>query len=99
MTFKIVKSNVKNKRYTAIIDNMGTTKGKPLKLHFGSATGSTYIDHGDEVKRTNYIKRHSKLNEDYTKVTPASLSRYVLWGSSNNINNNIIEFKKKFNLN
>ena len=91
MTFKIVKSNVKNKRYTAIIDNK--------KLHFGSATGSTYIDEGDEKKRTNYIKRHSKLNEDYTKVTPASLSRYVLWGSSPNINNNIIEFKKKFNLN
>ena len=98
MTFKIVKSNIKNKRYTAIIDDMKTTKDKPLKIHFGSATGSTFIDHGDEKKRTNYIKRHSKLNEDWAKVNAGSLSRFILWGSPN-INNNIIEFKKKFNLN
>lgn len=90
MSFKIVKSNTKNKRYTAIIDNK--------KINFGSATGSTYIDEGDKKKRTNYIKRHSKLNEDWTKPSPASLSRFVLWGSSPNINNNIISFKKKFNL-
>ena len=90
MSFKIVKSNNKNKRYTAIIDNK--------KIHFGSPTGTTYIDEGNEKKRNNYIKRHSKLNEDWTKPTPASLSRFVLWGNSKNLNDNIIEFKKKFNL-
>lgn len=89
MVFKIMKSNVKGKRYTAIID------GK--KINFGSAVGSTYIDHGDEVKRTNYLKRH-KVNEDWTKVNAGSLSRFILWGDSNDINVNIANYKKKFGL-
>lgn len=89
MVFKIMKSNVKGKRYTAIID------GK--KINFGSAVGSTYIDHGDEVKRTNYLKRH-KVNEDWTKINAGSLSRFILWGDSKDININISNYKKKFGL-
>jgi len=89
MVFKITKSNVKGKRYTAIIGDK--------KINFGSAVGSTYIDHGDEVKRTNYLKRH-KVNEDWTKVNAGSLSRFVLWGDSNDINVNIANYKKKFGL-
>ena len=27
-------------------------------IHFGSDVGSTYIDHGDKIKRKNYLKRH-----------------------------------------
>lgn len=89
MVFKITKSNIKGKRYTAIIGDK--------KINFGSAVGSTYIDHGDEVKRTNYLKRH-KVNEDWTKVNAGSLSRFVLWGDSNDINVNISNYKKKFGL-
>jgi len=89
MVFKIVKSNTKNKRFTAIID------GK--KINFGSAVGSTYIDHGDEVKRTNYLKRH-KVNEDWDKINAGSLSRFILWGDSPDINVNIANYKKKFGL-
>ena len=94
---KIMKSNVKGKRYTAIIDGLGTTKGKPLKINFGSSVGSTYIDHGDEVKRTNYLKRH-KVNEDWTKINAGSLSALILWGPSKDINVNIANYKNKFGL-
>ena len=87
--FKIVKSNTKNKRFTAIINNK--------KIHFGSAVGYTYIDHGDDTKRRNYIARH-RVNEDWDKIGPASLSRYVLWGDSRDINDNIKNYKKKFGL-
>ena len=86
---KITKSNVKGKRYTAIIGDK--------KINFGSAVGSTYIDHGDEVKRTNYLKRH-KVNEDWTKINAGSLSRFILWGDSPDINVNISNYKKKFGL-
>lgn len=89
MVFKITKSNVKGKRYTAIVDGR--------KINFGSAVGSTYIDHGDEVKRTNYLKRH-KVNEDWTKVNAGSLSKFILWGDSPDINVNIANYKKKFRL-
>jgi len=87
--FRVTKSNVKGKRYTAVIDGR--------KINFGSSVGSTYIDHGNEVKRTNYLKRH-KVNEDWTKVNAGSLSRFILWGDSPDINVNIKEYKKKFGL-
>ena len=86
---KIMKSNVKGKRYTAIVDGR--------KINFGSAVGSTYIDHGDEVKRTNYLKRH-KVNEDWTKINAGSLSALILWGPSKDINVNIANYKNKFGL-
>ena len=57
---------------------MITINGKTYQ--FGSATGKTYIDHGDETKRFNYIKRH-KVREDWTTVNPGSLSRFILWDS------------------
>lgn len=87
--FKIVKSNNKNKRYTAIYpDNK--------KISFGSPTGSTYIDHGDEVKRRNYLKRH-QVNEDWTNPRSAgALSALILWGKNKDINKNIENFKNKF---
>jgi hypothetical protein len=86
---KIMKSNVKGKRLTAIIDGR--------KINFGSSVGSTYIDHGDEVKRTNYLKRH-KVNEDWTKINAGSLSALILWGPSKDINVNIANYKNKFGL-
>lgn len=87
--FKIVKSNTKNKRFTAIINNK--------KINFGSAVGYTYIDHGDDTKRRNYIARH-RVNEDWDKINAGSLSRYILWGDSRDINDNIKNYKKKFGL-
>lgn len=89
MVFKIVKSKAKNKRFTAIID------GK--KINFGSSVGNTYIDSADDTKRRNYIARH-KVNEDWDKINAGSLSRYVLWGDSPDINVNIANYKKKFGL-
>ena len=56
---EIYESKRKDKRFMAII------KGK--KYHFGLKNGSTYIDHKDELKRQNYIKRHI-VNEDWGKV-------------------------------
>jgi hypothetical protein len=63
-------------------------------FHFGSATGQTYIDHGDKLKRLNYIKRH-QVNEDWTTVNPGSLSRWILWGASPNIEVNLKAFLER----
>ena len=86
-----------------LIEN-STRKGKRFMVnvngktfHFGNLGSMTYIDHGDKDKRTNYIKRHAP-NEDWTKINPGSLSRYLLWGESRNINKNIREYKKRFNI-
>ena len=50
-----------------------------------------------QKKRENYIKRH-KVNADWNKINPASLSRFILWGDSTNINDNIEDYKKRFKI-
>ena len=91
----IVKSKNKKKKFDAIItDNKGDKKVIP----FGAAGYSDFIlSGGDKKKREAYIKRHSK-NEDWNKINAGSLSRYILWGKSSNMETNIKDFKKKFNL-
>lgn len=85
----VVKSNRKGKRFMVEI------KGKTI--HFGSDVGDTYIDHKDKNKRDNYIARH-KVREDWTKINAGSLSRYLLWGQHTNLQDNIKDYKKRFNI-
>ncbi len=86
----ITQSDRKDKRYVAIFDNGN-------KVHFGSK-GQSYIDHLDKKKRSAYLARHTKNENWQTAYTPASLSRWILWGDSTNINKNIADFKKRFNV-
>ena len=86
----ITLSEREGKRYKAVF---------PTKtVHFGAKTGSTYIDHGDKVKRSNYIKRH-KANEDWTDPYSAgALSRWLLWGPHTSLKENIKAYKRRFKL-
>jgi hypothetical protein len=68
-----------------------------LIILFGSKNSSTYLDHKDKTKRTNYLNRH-KVREDWTKVNPGSLSALILWGDSTNLNTNLNQYLKKFNI-
>lgn len=86
----ITQSDRKDKRYLATFHN-GT------KIHFGSK-GQAYIDHMDKTKRENYLKRHIKRENWDDPYTAGSLSKHILWGSSSNINKNISDFKKRFNV-
>lgn len=86
----IKPSTRKDKRYQAVFNNGKT-------IHFGLRGGNTYIDHGDKIKRENYIKRHA-VNEDWTKVNAGSLSRFLLWGDYTTLDANHQAFMKKFNV-
>jgi hypothetical protein len=86
----IQKSTRKGKRFMAIFKNGKT-------VHFGSAVGKTYIDEGNKIKRQNYLARH-RVNEDWTKINPASLSRFILWGDYTSIDGNIAAYKRMFNV-
>jgi hypothetical protein len=90
---KIIDSPKKDKRFRAIIDN-----GSHLESHidFGLKTGSTYIDHGDKVKRLNYILRHlsNPLEQDKLfnlEMSPALLSLKLLWGRTVSLETNLKE--------
>jgi hypothetical protein len=87
----ITQSSRKDKRYLATFHN-GT------KVHFGLKGAETYIDRQDKAKREAYLARHAK-NEDWSNpYTAGALSRWILWGDSGNINNNIKYFKQRFAL-
>ena len=88
---KLVNSERQGKRFVATFEDPKRT------IHFGSEKGSTYIDHHDKIKRENYLKRH-EVNENWSKVNAGSLSAFLLWGKSTNLESNLIRYVKHFNL-
>ena len=92
MKFEGFRSSTrKNKRF------MMEFSEPKLTIHFGDVKGSTYIDHKDKTKRNNYIKRHS-VNEDWSTINPGSASRFILWGDSTNLDKNVKDYLKRFNI-
>ena len=85
------KSNKPNKKLVI------TFSEPNLTIHFGSKNSSTFLDHHDKVKRSNYLKRH-KVNEDWNQVNAGSLSAYILWGDSSDMYANLISYLDKFNI-
>lgn len=85
----IEPSTRKGKRFMATFAN-----GKVV--HFGQAGGKTYIDEGDKVKRENYLLRHKKRENWNDPYSAGSLSKFITWGESTDINKNIEAFKKRF---
>lgn len=71
--------------------------GKIKQIHFGSKGSKTFNDHNDKTKRDNYLRRH-KVNEDWTKINPGSLSAFILWGPSIDLYENLINYLNKFNI-
>ena len=85
------KSNKPNKKLVI------TFSEPNLTIHFGSKNSSTFLDHHDKVKRSNYLKRH-KVNEDWNQINAGSLSAYILWGDSSDMYSNLIYYLEKFNI-
>lgn len=71
--------------------------GKVIK--FGAFGYDDFTITGDKKQKRNYLARHRK-REDWTDPqTPGALSRYILWGPTTSIEENIKRFKRKFNMN
>jgi hypothetical protein len=66
-------------------------------IDFGLKGSQTYVDHGDKVKRANYLSRHQK-REDWNSINPGSASRFILWGDFRDIETNLRDYIKYFNL-
>jgi hypothetical protein len=95
MKLKIVKSHLPAKKYDAIFTfNDGKTKTVP----FGAAGYSDYTIHHDKERRQRYIARHRNSEQFNDPMTAGSLSKWILWGASTSIRENIRDFKKRFNL-
>ncbi len=85
------KSNKPNKKLVI------TFTEPNLTIHFGSKYSSTFLDHHDKLKRSNYLKRH-KVNEDRNQINAGSLSAYILWVDTSDLYKNLINYLDKFKI-
>lgn len=95
MKVEILKSKTGNKRFKVIIDGTKT-------VNFGINNAYTYFDGADDEKKQNYLKRHSKLNENWNKSgieTAGFWSRWYNWELQNPTKEEQKTFfKNKFNV-
>ena len=86
---KIETSTRADKRLMATFAN-----GKVV--HFGQRGSQTYIDHGDERKRTAYLARHKSRENWDDPYSAGALSRWLLWGDSKSLDVNHATFMRRF---
>lgn len=92
---RIIDSPVSGKEYRAIFE---TDDGKIRHTDFGDPSLQQYTEHGDKERRERYRARHRKDLETNDPTRAGFLSYYILWGDSKSMNENILAYKKKFNL-
>lgn len=92
---EFMKSRRAGKKLTAKFTNC---KDGEIKLvHFGAASYSDFIKHGDEERKQRYIARHSNNRENWNDPYSAgALSRYILW-NKHTLEESIKDYKKRFN--
>jgi len=95
MRVVISNSDNKGKRLQAVFYD-GDKKVKTTS--FGLQGGSTFIDHKDKKKKSAYLARHSRNNEDWNDYMSAgSLARHILWNKPT-LSESIADYKNKFGL-
>jgi len=95
MKIDISKSDRSDKKLKAVFtDNNNKTK----TTHFGLKGSTTYLDTGDKELRKNYRARHQKDLKTNDPTRAGYLSYYLLWGDSTSLNENLKDYKKRFNL-
>jgi len=89
-------SPLSSKKYRAHFED-GERK---FHVDFGAPNATTWVNGASEQTRENYIKRHSALERTYWSIptTPAALSRYLTWGDSRSMAENLRAYKKRFRL-
>jgi len=88
---RIIPSPLKKKKWRAEFDD-GT------HADFGDPAYEDYTQHGDEKRRASYRARHKPMLDKTTPKDPAYLSYYLLWGDSKSLEQNIRNYKKRFNV-
>jgi len=92
MKLEIKKSDIKNKKYTAIFND----GDKKKTIHFGLKGSTTYLDTGDKKLREAYRARHKKVYDKSPPMSASRLSYEIIWGDSQDLDKNIASYKKKY---
>lgn len=94
MKLIVKKSHLPEKKYDAIFEDGDHKK----VVSFGATGYDDYVLTGNKMKRDRYIKRHRPREDFNDKFSKSALSRWILWGNSTSIKQNIADYKKRFNL-
>ena len=88
----ITKATDGKHKYTALFTDPKKT------THFGAVAYDDFLKTKDVAQREAYLARH-KARENWNDPTSAgALSRYLLWGQSSSLKQNIIDYKKRFHI-
>jgi len=96
----IIQSEKPEKKFKATFGEK-TAKGesKEKAVHFGQRGADDYTKTKDKEQRERYRLRHANEKKFYGDPTkPATLSRFILWGDSTSMRENIRSYKQKFNI-
>ena len=91
----VSKSDKSDKKYMAVFSDKD---GRKKTTHFGAKGMDDYTITKDKEQRERYRARHRKDLESNDPTKPGYLSMYLLWGDSTSLQQNIKNYKKKFNL-
>ena len=93
---RVVPSANREKKYDAVFEG-----GKVVSFGGRRESGIPYDDYlttGNRMKRESYIARH-RVNEDWTDpMSAGALSRYLLWGDSRKLSENLLDYRRRFGL-
>lgn len=74
-----------------------TDTGRTKVVPFGARGMDDYTKTHDTEQRARYLKRHSD-KENWSKLdSPGALSRWILWGESTSLMQNISNYKNRVN--
>jgi hypothetical protein len=91
--FYIEPSQTGNYKYNALFVR---GDGSMKTVRFGDRRYQDFLQHGNTERRQNYLTRH-RAREDWSDPeTAGSLSRWILWGDSKKLEDNIKAFKTRF---
>ena len=86
----VKKSTREKKKWMANFDNGDT-------IHFGHTDFSDYTLHKDKDRRANYRSRHAS-GKNAKPNSADALAYHLLWGESTSLQQNIKDYKKKYNV-
>jgi hypothetical protein len=72
--------------------------GREKNTDFGDSKAQDYTQHGDKTRRDAYRNRHAKDLATKDPTRAGFLSWYILWGDSTSFQENLKNYKSKFNL-
>jgi hypothetical protein len=91
----VVKSPKPAKKWRATFE---LDSGRLKHTDFGSAGMDDYTLTKDKDQRERYRERHQKDLKTNDPTRAGYLSYFLLWGPYTNISDNILAYKRKFNL-